>query len=88
MKVSKTMIDRKSWARIPPEPSSDAALAAALGKLWPHREHESNAVKSLLCHFGLHRWRQLDLKELVPDKEVQFCFWCSKVRVDGVIYDG
>ncbi len=69
--------------------SSDAALAATLGrKLWPHREHESNAVKSLFCHFGWHRWRQLDLRELVPDKEVHFCFWCSKVRVDGVTYDG
>jgi hypothetical protein len=49
---------------------------------------ESNAVKGLFCHFGWHRWRQLDLRELVPDKEVHFCFWCSKVRVDGVTYDG
>ncbi len=69
--------------------SSDAALAAILGrKLWPHREHESNAVKGLFCHFGWHRWRQLDLRVLVPDKKVHFCFWCSKVRVDGVTYDG
>ena len=70
------------------KPSSDAVLATSLAtKLWPHREHESNAVKNLFCCVGLHRWRQLELKELVPDKEVHFCFWCSKVRVDGVIYE-
>jgi hypothetical protein len=70
------------------KPASDAALATSLAKkLWPHREHESNAVKNLFCCLGLHRWRQLDLKELVPNKEVHFCFWCSEVRVDGVIYE-
>jgi hypothetical protein len=76
-------------APLTPNAPSDADLAAILGrKLWPHREHESNAVKSLFCHFRLHHWRQLDLRELVPNKQVHFCFWCSKVRVDGVIYDG
>jgi hypothetical protein len=59
-----------------------------MAKLWPHREHESNAVKNLFCLAGLHRWRQLNLAELAPQKEVHFCFWCSKVRVDGIIYDG
>jgi hypothetical protein len=77
---------------MPPSSSSpksmpDYALAASLAKLWPHREHESNSVKNMFCRFDLHRWRQLDLDELVPDKEVHFCFWCSKVRVDGVVYD-
>jgi hypothetical protein len=69
------------------KPSSDAALATSLAKLWPNREHESNAIKNLFCSFGLHRWRQLDLEELVPDKEVHYCFWCSKVRIDKVIYN-
>jgi hypothetical protein len=68
--------------------ASDAELAKSLAKLWPHREHESNAVKNMFCRAGLHRWRQLDLAELVPNREVHFCFWCSKVRIDGVIYDG
>jgi hypothetical protein len=78
----------KTFHPASPEPSSDAVLAATLGrKLWPHREHESNAFKSLFCNFGLHRWRQLDLRELVPHKKVDFCFWCSKVRVDGIVYD-
>ena len=66
--------------------ASDEALAASVAKLWPHREHESSAVKNLFCCVGLHRWRQLDLKELVPDREVRFCFWCPKVRIDGVSY--
>ena len=65
---------------------SDQELATAVAKLWPHREHESNAIKNVFCYLDLHRWRQLDLRELVPDKEVRFCFWCSKVRVDGGIY--
>jgi hypothetical protein len=65
---------------------ADAELASSLAKLWPHREHESNSIKNLSCSIGLHRWRQLDLSELYPQKEVQFCFWCSKIKVDGVIY--
>jgi hypothetical protein len=68
--------------------SSDSELLASLAKLWPHREHESCAVKNLFCSIGFHRWRQLDLSELYPGKEIRFCFWCSKIRVDGVIYDG
>jgi hypothetical protein len=72
----------------PGKHSSDEALAASLGKLWPHREHEANTLKNLFCRFGLHRWRQLDLEDLVPDKDVRYCFWCSKVRIDGVVYDG
>jgi hypothetical protein len=70
------------------ESPTDAALAASLAKLWPHREHESNAVKNLFCRVRLHRWRQLNLEELAPDKDVDYCFWCSKIRIDGVLYDG
>jgi hypothetical protein len=77
------MIQPSSTSR----PASDEALATSLAKLWPHREHESSAVKNLFCCFGLHRWHQLDLKELVPSKEVRFCFWCSKVRIDGAVYE-
>ena len=69
----------------PPQPANPA-LNASLAKLWPHREHESNALKNLLCSAGLHRWRQLDLSELYPGKEVRFCFWCSKIKVDGIVY--
>ena len=68
-----------------PNPTSGAELATSLAKRWPNREHESNAVKGLCCRCGLHRWRQLNLEELVADKEVHYCFWCSKVRIDGII---
>jgi hypothetical protein len=66
--------------------SADSVLITSLARLWPHREHESNAVKNLFCLAGLHRWRQLDLNELYPAKEVRYCFWCSKIKVNGVIY--
>ena len=62
-------------------------LAIRVAKLWPHREHESASVLGLLCRVGLHRWRRLDLATLVPDKEILHCFWCSKVKVDGIAYD-
>jgi hypothetical protein len=32
--------------------SADSALVASLARLWPHREHESNAVKNLFCLAG------------------------------------
>ncbi len=70
-----------------PESSSDVELATSLTKLWPNREHESNALTGLCCRFWLHRGRQLNLEELKPDKEVHYCFWCFKLRIDGVMYD-
>ena len=66
---------------------SDAELAKSLAKLCPHRWHESSWLKNAFCHFGLHRWRQLDLAVLVPEREVRFCFWCDKVKLDGTIYE-
>jgi hypothetical protein len=66
--------------------TSDAELAQSLAQLWPHRWHESNCLLNILCHAGLHRWMKLDLSAFVPDREVRFCFWCEKVKLDGVIY--
>jgi hypothetical protein len=83
MEASGRMSQPSSTASNP----ADATLIASLAKLWPHRAHESNAIKSLFCSIGLHRWRQLDLSELHPEKEVRFCFWCSKIKVDGIIHD-
>jgi hypothetical protein len=65
----------------------DSELAIRVAMLWPHREHESNSVLGLLCRVGLHRWRRLDLATLVPDKDILHCFWCSKVKVDGTVYN-
>jgi hypothetical protein len=65
----------------------DSKLATQVAKLWPHREHESNSILGLLCRAGLHCWRRLDLAELVPEKDIAYCFWCSKVKIDGVVYE-
>lgn len=62
-------------------------VAIRVAKLWPHREHEANSVLGLLCRVGLHRWRRLDLSTFEPDKDILFCFWCSKVKIDGALYD-
>lgn len=64
----------------------DSELAVRVAKLWPNREHESNAFLGLLCRLGLHHWRHLDLSDLVPNKEIAHCFWCSKIKIDRVIY--
>ena len=71
----------------PQNASPDSELAIGVAKLWPHREHEANGVLGLLCRLGLHRWRRLELATLIPDKDILHCFWCSKVKVDGTIYD-
>jgi hypothetical protein len=65
----------------------DSELAGRVAKLWPHREHEANGVLGLFCRVGLHRWRRLDLATLVPGKDILYCFWCSKVKIDRVVYD-
>lgn len=70
-----------------PMRSPDADIAVRAARLWPSREHESNAVAGLLCRAGLHRWRRLDLATLIPGKDILHCFWCSKVKVDGIVYD-
>jgi hypothetical protein len=67
--------------------STDAPLAASLARMWPHREHESNALTGLLCRCGLHRWRMLDQGEFASGKDVRFCFWCSVVRIDGRVIE-
>jgi hypothetical protein len=73
--------------QIPLGTSPDSELAVQVDKLWPHREHESNSILGLLCRGGLHRWRRLDLGALVPDRNIAHCFWCSKVKIDGIVYD-
>ena len=66
--------------------SSDAKLAIFLARLWPNREHEASAVAGLLCCVGVHYWRRLDLTELAPGKDIRFCFWCSKIDINGTVY--
>ena len=71
----------------PGQASPDSELAHRVAKLWPHREHEANTALALFCRIGLHHWRQLDLTTPIPNKDIRHCFHCSKIKVDGVIYD-
>lgn len=75
-------------SQIPAYAASDAALATSLKKWWPHREHESSSIKACFCLCGLHRWRSLRIEEFLPaGKQVRFCYWCSKIRIDGIAYE-
>ena len=65
---------------------TDYELAVRAAKLWPNRKHEASSVLGLPCRVGLHRWRRLDLTTLMPGKDIHLCFWCSNVKVDGVVY--
>jgi hypothetical protein len=65
----------------------DPELAREIARLWPHREHESGPVRGLCCRIGFHQWRRLDLRSIAPGRDVRFCFWCSKIKIDGVIYE-
>ena len=71
----------------PIESSSDSTLATQVATLWPHRECEANIILGQFCRIGLHWWRQLDLSELVKGKDIRFCFWCKKVKIDGRVYN-
>lgn len=65
----------------------DSELAVRVAKLWPHREHEANGALGLFCRVGVHRWRRLELTDLLPGRDIAHCFWCSRVKIDGVFYD-
>src|SRR6185295_5505126 len=69
------------------EKREDYELAVRAAKLWPNRKHEASAVLGLLCRVGLHRWRRLDLRTLAPNRDIAHCFWCSKVKIDGSVFD-
>ena len=69
-------------------PLSNAQVAIQAARLWPNREHESNALASLLCRAGLHRWKRLDLSQLFPGKDILHCFWCSRVKVNVLVLQG
>ena len=45
-------------------PNESEIAAKSLSKLWPHGMHESNYLKNLCCHLGLHRWSRLDRSAL------------------------
>jgi len=67
-------------------PNEPEITVQSLSRLWPHRLHESNCWKNILCYLGLHRWSRLELGCLGVEKNVRFCQWCPKIRMDGVTY--
>lgn len=69
------------------ETACNYEVAVQAAKLWPNRKHEASSLLGLFCHLGIHRWRRIDLAKLMPTKNILHCFWCSKVKVDGVVYD-
>jgi hypothetical protein len=61
------------------EPVISAELLATLS---PHRTHESNWLKELLCKVGLHRWYYVNLDSSIPGgKELVLCRWCPKAKL-------
>ncbi len=67
--------------------ASGAELAARFARLWPHREHEASSILGFFCRAGVHRWKRLDLATLSPGRDIAHCFWCSKVKVDGIVHN-
>jgi len=67
-------------------PSPDEQLARTLQRLWPHRTHESGALRSFLCLLGVHRWAQPDYTSVAPRRSIRFCLSCSTVEIDGIRY--
>lgn len=66
--------------------SEGTLLARSLRRMWPHREHESGLLRSLMCLLGLHLWLAPDYSSLVRRRNIRFCHWCSSVEIDGRIY--
>jgi hypothetical protein len=62
-----------------------APTAESLAGLSPHRLHESNWLKNLLCSFGLHRWYHVKWDGSAPAKAARFCRWCPKVELPGML---
>ena len=66
--------------------AEDAHLARKLQQMWPHREHESGALRALMCRLGMHLWLQPDYSGSAPHRSVRFCLWCPCVKIDRRIY--
>jgi hypothetical protein len=64
----------------------EAQLARSLQQMWPHREHESGALRALMCRLGMHLWLQPDYSGFAPRWTVRFCLWCPCVEIDGRLY--
>lgn len=61
----------------------EAQLTKTLQRMWPHREHESGVLRTMMCGLGMHLWLQPDYSGIAPRRAVRFCLWCSCVEIDG-----
>jgi hypothetical protein len=66
--------------------AEDAQLAMSLQRMWPHREHESGVLRTLMCWLGMHLWLRPDYTGVARRRNVRFCLWCSCVEIDGRLY--
>lgn len=72
---------------VKPESNDEVALLAKnLQRMWPHREHESGMMRSMMCFLGLHFWLAPDCTSHVRHRNVRFCLWCSCVEIEGRVY--
>jgi hypothetical protein len=47
------------------------------GRLWPHREHQSNRLKSPASALGFHGWHSLKSDDSAA---FDLCRWCPEIR--------
>ncbi len=62
----------------------------AAGEALAHRNHELNSLLALLCARWLHRrrqyrWHEFSSDDLLTGYEARYCFWCSKIEIDGIL---
>ncbi len=82
MKVKKKMENAPAISRH----VSANEVTARLARLSPHRVHEANWFKSILCSFGFHPWYYPKLDRTIPEGEIGYCRWCAKVKVHDVVH--
>jgi len=63
--------------------SPEPELATQVARLWPHRECEAHFVLRRFCSVGSHWWRQVDLSELVPGRDIHFVSHAKRENRDG-----
>jgi len=52
-----------------------------LARRWPHRTHESNWLKDVICRLGFHRWYAVEVDSSTAILSCSYCRWCSEIRV-------
>jgi hypothetical protein len=79
-------MDEASETPLPIRLPSPEEMKPRLMKLWPHRTHESNWLRAVICRLGWHAWYPMTLNDSVSGLRVvcTFCRRCTEVIVDDV----